>query len=183
MDIPPSQTIYVNNLYEKLGKDGASPGVAAGSGMRQLEPRQQAGSAERRTSRTVCRACLLAELKKCLYAMFSQFGRIMDVVCLKTFKLRGQAWVVFTDAAAATNALRTMQGFPFFDKPLVSSRRLHAKPCAATRSPSHCLTPHCCPWRPCPAADNLREKEVGRCSQGGRDLHGQEEAEGGSRKG
>jgi U2 small nuclear ribonucleoprotein B'' len=59
-------------------------------------------------------------LKKCLYAMFSQFGRILDVVAMKTYRLRGQAWVVFTDTAAATNALRTMQGFPFFEKPIVS---------------------------------------------------------------
>ncbi|KAG2439882.1 hypothetical protein HYH02_010512 [Chlamydomonas schloesseri] len=50
--------------------------------------------------------------------MFSQFGRVLDVVAMKTFRLRGQAWVVFTDTAAATNALRTMQGFPFFDKPI-----------------------------------------------------------------
>lgn len=58
------------------------------------------------------------ELKKCMYAMFSQFGKILDVVALKTLKLRGQAWVVFTDTAAATNAMRTMQSFPFFDKPI-----------------------------------------------------------------
>lgn len=62
---------------------------------------------------------LPAELKQCLFEMFSQFGRVLDVVCLKTLRLRGQAWVVFTDAASATNALRTMQGFPFFEKPMV----------------------------------------------------------------
>jgi hypothetical protein len=54
-----------------------------------------------------------------MYAMFSQFGKIIDVVALKTLRLRGQAWIVFTDVSAATNALRTMQGFPFFDKPIV----------------------------------------------------------------
>jgi U2 small nuclear ribonucleoprotein B'' len=53
--------------------------------------------------------------------MFSQFGKILDVVCLKTYRLRGQAWIVFADVAAATNALRTMQGFLFFDKPIVSA--------------------------------------------------------------
>lgn len=79
MDVPPSQTIYISNLYEKLPKE---------------------------------------ELKKCMYAMFSQFGKIVDVVALKTLRLRGQSWVVFTDVAAATNALRTMQGFPFFEKPM-----------------------------------------------------------------
>lgn len=54
-----------------------------------------------------------------MYAMFSQFGKIIDVVALKTLRLRGQAWIVFTDVSSATNALRTMQGFPFFEKPIV----------------------------------------------------------------
>jgi hypothetical protein len=53
--------------------------------------------------------------------MFSQFGKVIDVVALKTYRLRGQAWVVFADVAAATSALRTMQGFPFFEKPIVSA--------------------------------------------------------------
>ena len=33
---------------------------------------------------------------------------------------RGQAWVVFTDVTSATNVLTHLQGFPFFDKPMVS---------------------------------------------------------------
>lgn len=60
-----------------------------------------------------------AELKKSLYAIFSQFGPIMDIVALKTLKMRGQAFVVFKDISSATNALRSMQGFPFYDKPMV----------------------------------------------------------------
>lgn len=64
--------------------------------------------------------CYCAELKKSLYAVFSQFGKILDIVACKTLKLRGQAWVVFDDVTAATNALRQMQGFPFYDKPMVS---------------------------------------------------------------
>ncbi|KAG4072593.1 hypothetical protein HA402_004682 [Bradysia odoriphaga] len=58
------------------------------------------------------------ELKKSLYAIFSQFGQIMDIVALKTLKMRGQAFVIFKEIASATNALRTMQGFPFYDKPM-----------------------------------------------------------------
>lgn len=58
------------------------------------------------------------ELKKSLYAIFSQFGQILDIVALKTLKLRGQAFVIFKDINAATNALRSMQGFPFYDKPM-----------------------------------------------------------------
>ncbi|XP_068708820.1 U1 small nuclear ribonucleoprotein A-like [Montipora capricornis] len=79
MENPPNQTIYINNLNEKVKKE---------------------------------------ELKKSLYAIFSQFGPILDIVALKTLKMRGQAFVVFRDLTSATNALRSMQGFPFYDKPM-----------------------------------------------------------------
>lgn len=35
--------------------------------------------------------------------------------------MRGQAFVIFKEVSSATNALRSMQGFPFYDKPMVSS--------------------------------------------------------------
>merc|ERR1712013_838577 len=79
MDIPPNQTIYVNNLNEKTKKE---------------------------------------DLKKSLYAIFSQFGTILEIIARKTLKTRGQAFVVFKDIPSATNALRSMQGFPFYDKPM-----------------------------------------------------------------
>jgi len=53
-----------------------------------------------------------------LYAIFSQFGQILDIVALKTLKMRGQAFVIFNDVNSASNALRSMQGFPFYDKPM-----------------------------------------------------------------
>merc|ERR1712121_525640 len=58
------------------------------------------------------------DLRKSLYAIFSQFGTIMEIIALKTLKMRGQAFVVFKDIPSATNALRSMQGFPFYDKPM-----------------------------------------------------------------
>ncbi|XP_055631827.1 U1 small nuclear ribonucleoprotein A [Toxorhynchites rutilus septentrionalis] len=58
------------------------------------------------------------ELKKSLYAIFSQFGQIMDIVALKTLKMRGQAFIIFKEIGSANNAMRTMQGFPFYDKPM-----------------------------------------------------------------
>ena len=79
MSVQPNQTVYINNLNEKIKKDA---------------------------------------LKKSIYSVFSQFGKILDVVCCRGIKLRGQAWVVFADVGAATNALRQMQGFPFYDKPM-----------------------------------------------------------------
>ncbi|CAD6210839.1 unnamed protein product [Miscanthus lutarioriparius] len=76
-DIPPNQTIYLNNLNEKVKKE---------------------------------------ELKRSLYALCSQYGRILDVVALKTQKLRGQAWVVFSEITAATNAFRGLQDFDLYGK-------------------------------------------------------------------
>ncbi|KAJ4954480.1 hypothetical protein NE237_011263 [Protea cynaroides] len=60
----------------------------------------------------------LEELKKSLFAVFSQFGKILEVLAFKTLKHKGQAWVVFEDVSSASNALRQMQGFPFYDKPM-----------------------------------------------------------------
>lgn len=62
-----------------------------------------------------------SELKRSLYALFSQFGQIVEIVAMKTMKMRGQAFVVFKELAAATNALRQLQGFPFYNKPMVSA--------------------------------------------------------------
>ncbi|CAH1785721.1 unnamed protein product [Owenia fusiformis] len=79
MDIRPNNTIYINNLNEKIKKE---------------------------------------ELKKSLFAIFSQFGQILDIVAAKTLKARGQAFVIFKEVTSATSALRSMQGFPFYDKPM-----------------------------------------------------------------
>ena len=51
--------------------------------------------------------------------MFSQFGVILDIVAMKTLKMRGQGFVVFKDVSSAANALRQMQGFPFYGKAMV----------------------------------------------------------------
>ncbi|KAF3818136.1 hypothetical protein GH733_012444 [Mirounga leonina] len=59
------------------------------------------------------------ELKKSLYAIFSQFGQILDILVSRSLKMRGQAFVIFKEVSSATNALRSMQGFPFYDKPMM----------------------------------------------------------------
>lgn len=74
----------------------------------------------------ICLSCdslvfstLSSELKKSLYAIFSQFGQILDILVSRTLKLKGQAFVIFKEINSASNALRSMQGFPFYDKPMV----------------------------------------------------------------
>ncbi len=58
------------------------------------------------------------ELRKLLYALFSSHGALLEVIALKTNKLRGQAFVIFKDIQAATKARRELNGFPFYGKPL-----------------------------------------------------------------
>uniref|UniRef100_A0A3Q3N2A3 U1 small nuclear ribonucleoprotein A n=1 Tax=Labrus bergylta TaxID=56723 RepID=A0A3Q3N2A3_9LABR len=58
------------------------------------------------------------ELKKSLYAIFSQFGQILDILVARNIKMKGQAFVIFKEVNSASNALRSMQGFPFYDKPM-----------------------------------------------------------------
>ncbi|EKM59849.1 uncharacterized protein PHACADRAFT_181793 [Phanerochaete carnosa HHB-10118-sp] len=58
------------------------------------------------------------ELKHQLHALFTTYGRVIDVVALKTQKMRGQAFVVFGDLAGATAALRACEGLDFYDKPM-----------------------------------------------------------------
>ncbi|KAE8223241.1 hypothetical protein CF319_g3700 [Tilletia indica] len=58
------------------------------------------------------------ELRRQLYVLFGTYGRILDVVATRSDGMRGQAFVIFEDLAAATAALRALTGFIFYDSPL-----------------------------------------------------------------
>jgi U2 small nuclear ribonucleoprotein B'' len=60
------------------------------------------------------------DLKRNLYMLFATYGVVLDVVAMKTMKMRGQAHVVFRDLDASTQAMRALQGFTFFGKDMVS---------------------------------------------------------------
>eukprot|EP00811_Abedinium_folium_P036671 NODE_9359_length_1429_cov_8.093702.p1 GENE.NODE_9359_length_1429_cov_8.093702~~NODE_9359_length_1429_cov_8.093702.p1 ORF type:complete len:297 (-),score=54.10 NODE_9359_length_1429_cov_8.093702:491-1381(-) len=57
-------------------------------------------------------------LKKSLREVFAAFGGIVDIIAMKSLKRRGQAWIIFKDTSSATNALKSLQGFPFYNKPM-----------------------------------------------------------------
>lgn len=78
-EIPPNNTVYVNNLNERVKVE---------------------------------------DLKKGLMTAFSQYGTILDIVAMKTRRTRGQAFVVYRDISAATQAVRNLQNRPLFDKPM-----------------------------------------------------------------
>ncbi|KAK3694624.1 hypothetical protein B0T22DRAFT_76103 [Podospora appendiculata] len=56
------------------------------------------------------------DLRTALYMLFATHGPVLDVVALKTTKMRGQAHIVYRDVHTATQALRTLDGFEFFGR-------------------------------------------------------------------
>lgn len=60
------------------------------------------------------------EMRTQLYALFTTFGKVIDVIASKGPKMRGQAFLVFTDLASATTAMRACEGMVFYDKPMVT---------------------------------------------------------------
>ena len=113
-DIPPSQTLYLRCA----AACSCAPLPSRCRHRRRLAPLLIAhlrlpgprSNLNHKTSKEVTRTAL--------HALFAPFGRIMDVVVSRAARSRGQAWVVFHDIGAATNALRQLQAFNFFDRPL-----------------------------------------------------------------
>ncbi|CAI2350152.1 unnamed protein product [Caenorhabditis sp. 36 PRJEB53466] len=58
------------------------------------------------------------ELKRSLHMIFTQFGEIIQLLAFRKEKMRGQAHVVFKEVSSASNALRALQGFAFYGKPM-----------------------------------------------------------------
>ena len=58
-------------------------------------------------------------LKEALTDVFSEYGNIIDIVAKKNLKAKGQAFIVFDDLEAAELALKEVQGFELFEKPMV----------------------------------------------------------------
>ncbi|BEI85889.1 hypothetical protein CcaverHIS002_0601760 [Cutaneotrichosporon cavernicola] len=58
------------------------------------------------------------ELRSQLYALFTPYGRVIDVVAKKHNGGRGQAFIVFDEVASATAALRALSGEMFYERSL-----------------------------------------------------------------
>ena len=105
-EIAPNQTIYVNNLNEKVKLDD-------------LKRELQAIFAQFGKIRWALSACPCATL-------LTRRPPRRDIICMKgmiratprpQFR-KGQAWVIFDNLESAKKALTQMQGFPFHDKPM-----------------------------------------------------------------
>ncbi|KAG0650629.1 U2 small nuclear ribonucleoprotein B [Hyphodiscus hymeniophilus] len=58
------------------------------------------------------------DLRRSLYTLFSTYGSVLDVVALRTMKMRGQAHITYKDVQTATQAMRALQKFDFFGREL-----------------------------------------------------------------
>ncbi|PHH75471.1 hypothetical protein CDD80_2341 [Ophiocordyceps camponoti-rufipedis] len=59
-----------------------------------------------------------ADLRQGLYMLFSTYGPVLDVVCLKTMSMRGQAHIVYRDIQTSTQAMRHLDGQNFLGRPM-----------------------------------------------------------------
>ena len=59
------------------------------------------------------------QLKEALTEIFSEYGNVIELVAKTNLKAKGQAFVVFDETEAAERAIKEIQGFELFDKPML----------------------------------------------------------------
>ncbi|OAD65638.1 hypothetical protein PHYBLDRAFT_79926 [Phycomyces blakesleeanus NRRL 1555(-)] len=91
MSSDPTQTLYITNLSGKTHTPGKW---------------------------TSGRISHVHKLKASLYGLFSTYGVILAINAINTEKMREQAFIAFDNVASATSALRSLNGFTFYDRPL-----------------------------------------------------------------
>lgn len=64
------------------------------------------------------------DLRTALYLLFSTYGPVLDIVVLKTMKMRGQAHIVYRDIQTATQAMRALNGSEFLGMNMVRAADL-----------------------------------------------------------
>src|SRR5436190_221162 len=58
-------------------------------------------------------------MKESLMEIFSEYGNVIDLVAKRNLKAKGQAFVVFDNVESAEKAIKEIQGFELYDKPMV----------------------------------------------------------------
>ncbi|CAF9927271.1 hypothetical protein IMSHALPRED_007170 [Imshaugia aleurites] len=59
------------------------------------------------------------QLKEALTEIFSEYGNVIELVAKTNLRAKGQAFVVFDETEAAERAIKEVQGFELFDKPML----------------------------------------------------------------
>lgn len=107
--IDPNQSLYITNLNGRITVEGNETKYVSTFLSRIL----------------IIKILVFAELKSSLYGLFATYGPILDITAKKTEKMREQAFVVYDNVASATTAKRSLNGFTFFGRPIVSAAALN----------------------------------------------------------
>jgi RNA recognition motif-containing protein len=67
----------------------------------------------------MCVLTLSSVLKASLRGLFKAYGEVLDVVAHNNLRMRGQAFVSFPSAEIAGKAMKDVQRFPLYSKPMV----------------------------------------------------------------
>ena len=59
------------------------------------------------------------QMKEALSEIFSEYGNVIDLVAKTNLKAKGQAFIVFDDTESAERAIKEVQGFELFEKPML----------------------------------------------------------------
>lgn len=105
LNTTPSRTVYASNLNEQVKLDG------------NLFIKEDSCSS---VFLILISPVTLLVLKKTLRTMFSQYGEVLDVVAYKSIRARGQAFIAFAEEESATKAIKELQHFVLYGKPMVS---------------------------------------------------------------
>ena len=93
------ETLYIQNLNEKIKPEG-SPCVY-------------------QLWYAIINQYCFPVLKASLRGLFKAYGEVLDVVAHKNLRMRGQAFVSFPSAEIAKKAMKDVQRFPLYSKPMV----------------------------------------------------------------
>ena len=100
-EVTPCETLYIQNLNEKIKPEGTLSSIKT-------------------PSRIFTFYFRLIVMKATLKGLFKSYGEVLDVVAHSNLRMRGQAFVSFADAEIAKKAMKDVQRFPLYSKPMVS---------------------------------------------------------------
>lgn len=70
-------------------------------------------------------------MKQSLKVLFREYGRVLAVTAHSNVRMRGQAFVTLDSKRAAANAVREVEKFPLYGKPMVRYLSLSTRRCQA----------------------------------------------------
>jgi len=59
--------------------------------------------------------------------LFSGYGNIIDIIAKRNIRMRGQAFIIYQELSSAIDAVKAMQEYNFYQKPMVFKLNVTSK--------------------------------------------------------